>query len=149
MPRLSPMEASTRYLKHLVSTWEHVEADKGPLSEQTVVLTVPASFDAVARDLTVQAAKAAGLDKPILLEEPQAALYAWLDHQGDGWRNHLERATSFSSATSAVARQTSLSSQSARRDNSSCAALRWATISSVATTWTLHWRIRFVSTFKE
>ena len=55
-----------------------------------MVLTVPASFDAVARDLTVQAARSAGLERPILLEEPQAALYAWLDEQGDSWRKQLK-----------------------------------------------------------
>lgn len=91
VPRLSAMEASTRYLKHLVQSWKNVRSGDGALGDQTVVLTVPASFDAVARDLTVQAAQAAGLEKPVLLEEPQAALYAWLDHQGDAWRNHMEK----------------------------------------------------------
>ena len=73
--KISPLEASTRYLKHLVDTWVHLKPELGALRDQNVVLTVPASFDAVARDLTVQAARAAGLERPILLEEPQAALY--------------------------------------------------------------------------
>ncbi|MGC6416821.1 MAG: Hsp70 family protein [Bradymonadia bacterium] len=88
--KLSPLDASTKYLRHLVETWAVERADALPLREQQVVLTVPASFDAVARDLTVQAARAAGLERPVLLEEPQAALYAWLDAQGEGWRNQLE-----------------------------------------------------------
>jgi molecular chaperone DnaK (HSP70) len=87
--KISPINASTQYLKHLVNTWAQAKPDAGSLRDQQVVLTVPASFDAVARDLTVQAARSAGLDRPILLEEPQAALYAWLDAQGEGWRSQL------------------------------------------------------------
>ncbi len=87
--RISPLDASTRYLQHLAATWAHARPNAGPLREQQIVLTVPASFDAVARDFTVQAARAAGLDRPVLLEEPQAALYAWLDDQGDAWRSQL------------------------------------------------------------
>jgi molecular chaperone DnaK (HSP70) len=87
--KVSPLEASTRYLKHIAQTWAHARPNDGALRDQQVVLTVPASFDAVARDLTVQAARAAGLERPILLEEPQAALYAWLDAQGEGWRSQL------------------------------------------------------------
>ena len=87
--KISPLTASTEYLKHLVNTWANGKPDAAALGEQQVVLTVPASFDAVARDLTVQAARSAGLDRPILLEEPQAALYAWLDAQGESWRSQL------------------------------------------------------------
>ena len=80
VPRLSPLEVSTRYLKHMVAAWNHAphraEADR--LEDQAVVLTVPASFDDVARNLTVQAAKEAGLKNVSLLEEPQAAFYCWL-----------------------------------------------------------------------
>ena len=89
VPKLSPLRASRHYLEHLVRTWQHAQPNTKPLKAQQVVLTVPASFDAVARDLTVQAAQAAGLDRPILLEEPQAALYAWLDDQGEAWRSQL------------------------------------------------------------
>ena len=61
-----------------------------PISEQLVVLTVPASFDAVAKELTREAALAAGLPSElVLVEEPQAALYAWLAETGDDWRNTL------------------------------------------------------------
>jgi hypothetical protein len=55
-----------------------------------VVITVPASFDEVARELTVEAAKQAGLPKVTLLEEPQAALYAWLETRGEAWRKELK-----------------------------------------------------------
>lgn len=79
--RLSPLDVSTRYLQHLVHAWNHTRAAKDEslrLEEQFVVITVPASFDDVARNLTAEAAKAAGLKNVALLEEPQAAFYAWL-----------------------------------------------------------------------
>jgi molecular chaperone DnaK (HSP70) len=60
------------------------------LAEQAIFLTVPASFDAVARELTVRAAAAAGLPKVTLLEEPQSAFYSWLATMGDGWRKELQ-----------------------------------------------------------
>lgn len=79
--KLSPCEASRRYLEHIRRAWDHAHS-KAPLAEQDVVLTVPASFDEVARELTVDAARAAGLPRLCLLEEPQAAFYAWLgEHQ--------------------------------------------------------------------
>ncbi|MBV8553839.1 MAG: Hsp70 family protein [Acidobacteriaceae bacterium] len=73
---LSPVEASTRYLEHLRNAWESTK--HAPLSEQQVVLTVPASFDEEARELTTQAARDAGIEKLTLLEEPAAAFYAWI-----------------------------------------------------------------------
>jgi molecular chaperone DnaK (HSP70) len=85
--KISPVEASFRYLDHLVEAYR--AAGRGELGENEIVLTVPASFDAAARDLTVEAAAAAGLDNVTLLEEPQAALYAWLESAGDTWRQHL------------------------------------------------------------
>jgi molecular chaperone DnaK (HSP70) len=80
VPRLSPLEVSVRYLKHMVQAWNHAphRADTDRLEDQTVVLTVPASFDDVARNLTMQAAKEVGLKHVSLLEEPQAAFYCWL-----------------------------------------------------------------------
>ena len=90
--RVSPVEASARYLKHLAAAWNHGMAGDVAdhrLEAQDVVLTVPASFDAVARELTVEAARAAGLNQLTLLEEPQAAFYAWLDALGDGWRDRV------------------------------------------------------------
>jgi hypothetical protein len=79
--RVSPVEASTRYLRHFVEAWNHAVAggrDEDRLEKQAVVLTVPASFDDVARNLTVEAARKAGLENLTLLEEPQAAFYCWL-----------------------------------------------------------------------
>jgi DNA-K related protein/Hsp70 protein len=80
VPRLSPLEVSAKYLKHLVEAWNAAPGRKAAdhLEEQTVVVTVPASFDDVARNLTAEAAKQAGLKNVTLLEEPQAAFYAWL-----------------------------------------------------------------------
>jgi hypothetical protein len=89
VPRVSPLDASARYLAHLRDVWDATVAKGDPalaLERQAITLTVPASFDAVARELTVEAAHKAGLPEPVLLEEPQAALYAWVDAMGDGWR---------------------------------------------------------------
>ncbi|MDB4944599.1 MAG: DnaK-related protein [Labilithrix sp.] len=91
--KISPVEASWRYLEHLVEAWDHVIAKGDPelaLARQSVVLTVPASFDAAARELTTEAAFAAGLEDLTLLEEPQAAFYAWLAARGDGWRKEVK-----------------------------------------------------------
>ncbi len=88
--QVSPVEASQRYLEHLVAAWEQAFPD-APVAQQQVVLTVPASFDPVARELTHEAALAAGLPRDfVLLEEPQAALYAWLAATGDAWRKMLK-----------------------------------------------------------
>src|SRR5439155_2698097 len=80
VPRLSPLEVSAKYLKHLVEAWNAAPNRKpdDKLEDQEVVITVPASFDDVARNLTADAAKQAGLKPVTLLEEPQAAFYAWL-----------------------------------------------------------------------
>ena len=86
--RISPLDASSRYLSHLANAWDHSHP-QNPLRDQDLVLTVPASFDPEARELTLAAAKQAGLDRVLLLEEPQAAFYAWLDAQGDQWRRHV------------------------------------------------------------
>jgi molecular chaperone DnaK (HSP70) len=86
--KVSPVEASATYIHHILGAWNQAFPE-APLAEQEVYLTVPASFDAVARELTVQAAKQAGL-APTLLEEPQAAFYAWLAALGDNWRKQLE-----------------------------------------------------------
>src|SRR3954467_6546871 len=76
VPRLSPVEASARILAHLRSAWDAAHPD-APLSEQDLVVTVPASFDEGARALTLRAAEEAGLSRLVLLEEPQAAFYDW------------------------------------------------------------------------
>jgi len=87
-PMVSPVEASARYLVHLRNAWNHTmsganSGDSRQLFEhQEIVLTVPASFDEEARELTVEAARQAGLKKLTLLEEPLAAFYAWVaEHQ--------------------------------------------------------------------
>ena len=87
--RVSPFQASVAYLQHMRDAWnkQHPEA---PLSEQDVTLTVPASFDPAARELTVEAAKTVGLGQAILLEEPQSALYSWIEMSQDDWRNHAQ-----------------------------------------------------------
>jgi molecular chaperone DnaK (HSP70) len=87
--KLSPFECSRRYLDHLKNAFLHAGRAQGrnrDLSETELVLTVPASFDAVARNLTAEAAEAAGLGKVILLEEPQAAFYAWIAEADREWR---------------------------------------------------------------
>jgi molecular chaperone DnaK (HSP70) len=85
--RVSPLDASARYIRHLRKAWDHQHKDT-PLAEQDVILTVPASFDASARELTLQAAQKAGLPQVTLLEEPQAALYAWCESKGESFRKH-------------------------------------------------------------
>ncbi|HUR53626.1 MAG TPA: Hsp70 family protein, partial [Gemmataceae bacterium] len=90
--KISPLDATVRYLKHIAEAWNHVMAKDLPanrLEAQDIVLTVPASFDAAARDLTIEAARAAGFEHLTLLEEPQAAFYAWLDRCGDNWRDRV------------------------------------------------------------
>ncbi|MEI7852125.1 MAG: Hsp70 family protein [Planctomycetota bacterium] len=91
--KVSPLEASTLYLKHLVNSWnaqfETIDSEL-KLEKQEVVLTVPASFDADARDFTMEAAKDAGFKKISLLEEPQAAFYSWLEANKDTWREQVQ-----------------------------------------------------------
>ena len=92
VPHVSAVDASAAYLRHLAAAFDHDVArgakEQG-LSAQDVLLTVPASFDEAARELTVRAAQAAGLENVTLLEEPQAAFYAWLDAMGDKWRRRI------------------------------------------------------------
>jgi molecular chaperone DnaK (HSP70) len=87
-PRISPVEASRRYLEHLKSAWDFDNPGE-PFHQQNVVLTVPASFDEVARQLTQKAADQAGYRNLILLEEPQAAFYAWIERHDD-WRERVQ-----------------------------------------------------------
>ena len=86
--RVSPVNASARYLAHLRAAWDDANPDD-PADEQEVLVTVPASFDPVARELTVVAAREAGFDRVTLLEEPQAAFYAYLAARGEAWRKDL------------------------------------------------------------
>ena len=82
--RLSPIAVSARYLQHAREAWD-AQFSEHPLSQQDFVLTLPASFDEVARELTVKAAKQAGLTRIVLIEEPQAAFYAWIDKHAANW----------------------------------------------------------------
>lgn len=84
IPKVSPLEASRQYLLHLRSAWDHAHPD-AKIAQQTVLITVPASFDAAARDLTQRAAKLAGYPEVTIIEEPQAAFYAWLE-RNKNWR---------------------------------------------------------------
>lgn len=86
--KLSPFDASKNYLQHINSAWQQQFPD-APLSEQQVVITVPASFDPAARELTMNAAIDAGLSNAVLLEEPQAALYSWISQAGNDWREQV------------------------------------------------------------
>ncbi|MGP0001952.1 MAG: Hsp70 family protein, partial [Acetobacteraceae bacterium] len=88
--KLSPFECSRRYLQHLKGTFLQTAQAQGrewELSDGQIVVTVPASFDEVARSLTAEAAEAAGLGHVTLLEEPQAAFYAWAARAGRQWRD--------------------------------------------------------------
>ena len=90
--KLSAFDCSRLYLQHIRDAFRHGEAAKAKgweLDEGQIVLTVPASFDDVARNLTAEAAEAAGLGKVTLLEEPQAAFYAWTQHAGKEWRTQV------------------------------------------------------------
>jgi molecular chaperone DnaK (HSP70) len=93
--RVSPVEVSARYLRHLAAAWNQRATEKKTgadqaVESQEVILTVPASFDAAARDLTTQAAEQAGLKNVTLLEEPQAALYAWIEAMGESFRKQVQ-----------------------------------------------------------
>ncbi|WP_031360074.1 Hsp70 family protein [Caballeronia sordidicola] len=87
--RVSPLESSVRYLTHLREAWDHAHPD-APFSEQEVTVTIPASFDPAARELTAEAAQAAGYAHMTLLEEPQAALYSWIQKSGGAWRKEVK-----------------------------------------------------------
>ena len=91
--RISPLDASAKYLRQIREAWDQKFAGNGDdwkLDAQEVFVTVPASFDAAARDLTLEAAAQAGLSHVTLLEEPQAALYAWLESHGEAFRKLVQ-----------------------------------------------------------
>ncbi|MEX8194127.1 Hsp70 family protein [Comamonas guangdongensis] len=87
--KISPLAASASYLAHVRAAWDRAHP-AAPLHQQTVVLTVPASFDEGARALTLEAAQLAGLSGVQLLEEPKAAFHDWLLLQGDALAKQLE-----------------------------------------------------------
>ncbi|RJQ87545.1 MAG: molecular chaperone DnaK [Desulfobacteraceae bacterium] len=90
--KLSPVQAGAAYLEHIRRAWNYSRGDEEEffLENQSIVLTVPASFDEVARELTLAAAKLAGYRHVTLLEEPLAAFYSWLDRHERQWAEHVQ-----------------------------------------------------------
>jgi molecular chaperone DnaK (HSP70) len=86
--KISPFQATQYYLQHLKHAWNS-KFPEHPLSEQSLTVTIPASFDPAARELTAEAATAAGLGHLSLLEEPQAAVYNWVKSSGKDWRDQV------------------------------------------------------------
>ncbi|HRP19254.1 MAG TPA: Hsp70 family protein [Alicycliphilus sp.] len=86
--RISPLAASTRYLQHLRQAWDAAHPG-APFDQQDITVTIPASFDPAARELTAEACQAAGYRQLTLLEEPQAALYSWIAASGGRWRKQV------------------------------------------------------------
>lgn len=89
VPHISPVDASAEYLGHLRASWDQEHPDDR-FDKQEVLVTVPASFDAVARELTGKAAEAAGYRNLTMIEEPQAAFYAWIERHPD-WRQSVAK----------------------------------------------------------
>lgn len=86
--RMSPIDASSRVLAHVREAWDHVMARTDPalrFDRQEIIVTVPASFDEVARELTLEAARRAGIERVTLVEEPQAAFYCWIQQHHGQW----------------------------------------------------------------
>lgn len=89
VPRISPITAATRYLTHLRQAWDNAHP-QAPFAQQEITVTIPASFDPAARELTMEAAQAAGYTSLTLLEEPQAALYSWIQTSEGRWRKEVK-----------------------------------------------------------
>jgi molecular chaperone DnaK (HSP70) len=89
VPRISPLDATVRYLEHLRDAWDHEHPDT-PLRDQELTITIPASFDPAARELTAEAARTAGYGRMTVLEEPQAALYSWIQSSEGAWRKQVQ-----------------------------------------------------------
>ncbi|WP_426078397.1 Hsp70 family protein [Janthinobacterium sp. PSPC3-1] len=87
--RISPITAATRYLTHLRQAWDNAHPE-APFAQQEITVTIPASFDPSARELTMEAAQAAGYGNLTLLEEPQAALYSWIQTSEGRWRKDVK-----------------------------------------------------------
>ena len=88
-PKWSPVEVSSYFLERMRAAWNAAHED-APLEEQALVITIPASFDETARELTIAAAKLAGLTRVTLVEEPQAAFYSWLERREANWTDYVE-----------------------------------------------------------
>jgi molecular chaperone DnaK (HSP70) len=89
--KVSPVQAASAYLSHIRKAWNQAHADEDDaLERQIIIITVPASFDEVARELTIEGAQGAGLPDVILLEEPLAAFYSWLMVHEKDWHRHIQ-----------------------------------------------------------
>ena len=88
--KISPFQAMVMFLNHVREAWNR-NFPKDKLENQKVVVTIPASFDAAARDLVVEASKKAGLPAITLLEEPQAAFYSWISQNEKPWRKQVSK----------------------------------------------------------
>lgn len=86
--KISPVDASRQYLEHMRLAWDQAHSE-AKFKDQAVLITVPASFDAAARDLTQRAAKLAGYPEVTIIEEPQAAFYAWIE-RNPNWREQVK-----------------------------------------------------------
>jgi len=89
VPHTSPLDTTIRYLEHLRDAWNHQHPD-ALLREQELTITIPASFDPAARELTAEAARTAGYERVTVLEEPQAALYSWIQSSEGAWRKQVQ-----------------------------------------------------------
>jgi len=90
--KVSPVQATALYLEHIKMAWNSSKGDEEDqfLENQIIIITVPASFDEVARDLTIEAATLAGLGQITLLEEPLAAFYSWLIRHEHHWKKFVK-----------------------------------------------------------
>jgi Hsp70 protein len=89
VPHTSPLHATVRYLEHLRDAWNHRHPE-ALLCDQELTITIPASFDPAARELTAEAARMAGYERVTVLEEPQAALYSWIQSSEGAWRKQVQ-----------------------------------------------------------
>ena len=88
--KISPLQAMSMFLSHVKEAWNK-DFPKDRLENQKVIITIPASFDAAARDLVVEAAKKADITTITLLEEPQAAFYSWISQNEKPWRKQVSK----------------------------------------------------------
>ncbi len=92
--RISPVKASSCYLKHMKEAWNYAKYDgdeRNLFENQRVVITIPASFDETARELTADAARMAEINNFTMLEEPQAAFYSWIVFHENAWSEVIQK----------------------------------------------------------
>ncbi len=138
-----------RYLEHLRDAWNQAHPD-APFEQQQILVTVPASFDAVARELTEHAAQEAGYKNVILLEEPQAAFYAWIERHPD-WREQVQ-VGDLILVVDIGGGTTDFTLIAVTEEDGDCASSAWRSAStscSAATTWTSRWPTPSTSSLTE